>query len=259
MRVKLLKLTLLLFTGILLTIFTYSPMHATHELIPPKVSWHFKGPIGTFDRASLQRGFQVYTEVCAVCHALNHLRYDNLSALGFSAAEIKAIAAKHEIPGPPDDEGQPTMVKATPGDHFARPYPNEQAARAANNGSLPPDLSLITKARLYGADYVFALLTGYSEAPENFKLLTGMSYNEYYPGHQIAMPPPLTENRITYSDGTPATIQQMAHDVTVFLAWAAEPEMEQRKQLGVKVLIYLAAFSFVMYLLMRQTWKNIRR
>jgi ubiquinol-cytochrome c reductase cytochrome c1 subunit len=240
-----------------LLIFVSVSAKAAHEFIPPKVAWSFNGPIGTFDRASLQRGFQVYTEVCSVCHALNHLRYDNLKALGFSEAEIKAIAAKHEIPGPPDDEGQPTTVKATPGNYFARPYPNEQAARAANNGSLPVDLSLITKARKYGPDYVFALLTGYSEAPENFKLLTGMSYNEYYPGHQIAMPPPLTENRVTYSDGTPATVQQMAHDVTVFLAWAAEPEMEKRKQLGIKVLIYLGAFSFVMYLLMRQTWKRL--
>lgn len=230
---------------------------ASHENVPPKVDWSFNGPFGTFDRAAMQRGFQVYTEVCSVCHALNHLRYDNLKALGFSVEEIKAIAAKYEIPGPPNDEGEPTTKKATPGDFFARPFPNEQAARVANNGSDPPDLSLITKARKDGPDYVYALLTGYSEAPENVKLLTGMSYNEYYPGHQIAMPPPLTENRVTYSDGTPATIQQMAHDVTVFLTWAAEPEMEKRKQLGIKVLIYLAAFTFVMYLLMRQTWKGL--
>jgi ubiquinol-cytochrome c reductase cytochrome c1 subunit len=229
----------------------------SQENVPPKVNWGFIGPLGTFDRASMQRGFQVYTEVCSVCHALNHLRYDNLKALGFSKEEIKAIAAKQEIPGPPNDEGEPTKIPATPGDFFARPFPNDQAARAANSGSLPPDLSLITKARKDGPDYVFALLTGFSEAPANVTLLTGMYYNEFYPGHQIAMPPPLTENRVTYSDGTPATIQQMAHDVTVFLSWAAEPEMEERKQLGFKVLIYLVAFTFLMYLLMRQTWKRL--
>jgi ubiquinol-cytochrome c reductase cytochrome c1 subunit len=230
-----------------------------HTPVPPKVSWSFNGPFGTFNRAELQRGFQVYTEVCSVCHALTYLRYEKLKALGFSEEEIKAIAAQHDVPGPLNDEGDPTMRKATPGDFFARPYPNDQAARAANNGSLPPDLSLITKARPHGSDYVYALLTGYSNTPKNFSLMTGMHYNQYFPGHQIAMPAPLSDRQVTYADNTPATIQQMSHDVTVFLSWAAEPEMERRKQLGVQVLIYLIAFSFLMYLLMRQTWKTITK
>jgi len=225
---------------------------------PAKVDWSFRGPFGTFDRAELQRGFQVYKEVCSVCHGLNLLRYDKLTALGFSTEEIKAIAGADEVPGPLNEDGESTTKKADPGDHFAKPYTNEKIARAANSGALPPDLSLITKARLYGADYVYAILVGYSQVPDEFNLMPGMYYNIYFDGQQIAMPAPLTPSQVIYSDGTKATVRQMAHDVTAFLAWAAEPELEYRRQLGIKVMIYLFFFTLIMYCLMRQTWKKIK-
>ena len=225
---------------------------------PSKNSWSFNGPFGVFDRAALQRGFQVYKEVCSTCHSLEHMRYEKLQALGFSKAEIKAIAASVEIPGPLNDEGEPTRKPADPGDYFAKPYPNEKAARAANNGGYPVDLSLIIKARKYGADYLFALLRGFVKAPSTFHLMPGMYYNPYFEGHQIAMAPPLAEGIVSYSDGTPATIEQMAHDVTNFLAWASEPEMEERKRLGVKVLIFLSFFTLLLFILMRRTWHGIK-
>lgn len=226
--------------------------------IPPKINWSFDGPFGTFDRAELQRGFQVYKQVCATCHALEWLRYEKLSALGFTEEEIKAIASEYEVAGPLNDDGEPTVRPAEKGDYFAKPFPNQKAARAANNGAYPPDLSLITKARKHGADYIYALLTGYIKPPEGFHLMQGMHYNIYFDGHQIAMPPPLAEGIVTYADGTPATIQQMARDVSVFLAWASEPEMEERKKLGLKVMIYLAFFTLLMFLLMRRIWKGVK-
>lgn len=225
---------------------------------PPKINWTFKGTFGVFKRDQLQRGFQVYQEVCAVCHGLSLVRYDKLKDLGYSEEEIKAIAASKEIPGPLNDEGEPTTVKATPGDHFAKPFPNPKAARAANNGALPPDLSLIVKARVHGADYIHAILTGYAQAPENFALMPGMHYNKYFSGQQIAMAAPLAENQVTYGDGTKATVDQMAEDVTTFLAWAAEPELEIRRNLGIKVIFFLGFFTLLMYMLMRRTWKKIQ-
>jgi Cytochrome c1 len=230
----------------------------TMAKLPPQNTWSFSGPFGAFDRAALQRGFQVYKEVCAGCHSVKHLRYEKLQALGFSKAEIKAIAASAEVPGPLNDDGEPTTKPAEPADYFARPYPNEKAARAANNGAYPVDLSLITKARKYGADYVVALLTGFAQAPKNFHLMPGMYYNPYFEGHQIAMAPPLAEGLVTYSDGTPATVEQMAHDVVTFLAWVSEPELEERKRLGIKVLIFLSFFTLLLFILMRRTWRGIK-
>lgn len=235
-----------------------SPLQANEGPTPPSMGWSFKNLFGTFDRAKLQRGFQVYSEVCAVCHGLHLVRYDKLEALGYTHAEIKAIAGKHEVPGPLNDEGEPTKRKAEPRDPFVSPYPNEKAARAANNGAYPPDLSLIVKARPHGADYIYALLIGYAQAPENFQLMQGMHYNTYFPGHQIAMPAPLTDNQVTYGDGTKATVHQMASDLVTFLAWTAEPELEHRKQLGLKVMMYLAFFTVLMFFLMRKTWKNVK-
>lgn len=250
-------LTLLFLSTFFLTVSPNGAI-ASETITPPKHKWDFKSPFGVFDRKQLQRGFQVYKEVCSVCHGLNLLRYDKLEALGFSDAEIKAIAGEYEVPGPLNEDGEPTRVKATPGDAFANPYPNKQAARAANNGAYPVDLSLITKARANGADYLQALLTGYEEAPDDFGLMGGMYYNAYFSGHQIAMPPPLTDNQVEYADGTKATVEQMSKDVVTFLSWASEPEMEQRRNLGVKVIIFLLFFTFLMRMLMRRTWRKIK-
>ncbi len=237
----------------------FTPLaHAVESTVPPKANWSFKGIFGVFKRDQLQRGFQVYKEACAICHGLDLLRYDKLMALGFTMDEIKAIAGEHDIPGPLDEEGEPTLIKATPADAFASPYPNDNAARAANNGSLPPDLSLMTKARVHGADYLRGILIGYEQAPDDFGLMDGMYYNPYFSGQQIAMPPPLVDNQVEYADGTKATVHQMSEDVTAFLAWAAEPELETRRNLGVKVMIFLSFFTILMYCLMRRTWRKIK-
>ncbi len=247
--------------GVLLIVFGVaisSANAASDALTPPKHQWSFKGPTGTFKRDQLQRGFQVYTEVCAACHGLDLVRYEKLAALGFSEAEIKAIAGQKEIPGPINDDGEPTTVKATPADHFAKPYPNKQAARAANNGAYPPDLSLMVKARVHGADYLHALLTGYKEAPDGFELMPGMYYNPYFSGSQIAMPPPLMADQVEYADGTQATVEQMSEDLVAFLAWTAEPELEARRNLGIKVMIFLAFFTILMYLMMTRVWRRVK-
>jgi len=208
----------------------------------PQEKWSFDQVFGTYDRAELQRGFQVYQQVCSTCHGLSHISYRHLKALGFSEAKIKAIAAQKE---------------GKPSDYFPNPFVNEKAARAANNGANPPDLSLIIKARKEGPHYVKALLKGYIEPSVGIQLAPGMSYNLYFSGHQIAMAPPLSDNLVQYADGTPATVDQMAHDVVTFLAWASEPEMEERKHLGVKILTYLLVFTVLMGLVKRRTWRRL--
>jgi ubiquinol-cytochrome c reductase cytochrome c1 subunit len=230
-----------------------------NEAIPPKkMSWPFDGSFGSVDRQAAQRGFQVYKEVCSTCHGLKHLYYRNLKDIGFSEAEIKEIAKNYQVIDGPNDEGEMFERPAILSDHFVSPYKNDQAARAANNGGLPVDLSLIIKARHDGANYVYSLLTGYEPAPEGFKLNPGSEYNKYFPGHQIAMQPPLVApGQVAYEDGTNATIEQMAHDVVVFLQWAAEPEMEHRKSLGLKVLIFLSVFTVVFYIAKKRVWKNV--
>lgn len=246
-------------SSLLLAISVSSASFGSGDAPQPKEQiWSFKGIFGTFDRAALQRGFQVYKEVCAVCHSMHHLSYRNLAALGFNEAEIKAIAAEYTVMDGPNDEGEMFERPGKPSDKFVSPFPNAKAARAANNGAYPADLSLMTKARLGGADYVYALLTGYKEPPKGFELQDGMSYNEYFPGHQIAMPAPLTNGQVDYADRTQATVEQMARDVTTFLAWAAEPEMEKRKQLGIAVMIYLALFTILMYFGMRRVWSRVK-
>jgi ubiquinol-cytochrome c reductase cytochrome c1 subunit len=226
-------------------------------LTPPPQTWTFSGPFGTFDKAQLQRGFQVYKEVCSVCHSMKLLSYRNLTALGFSEAEVKAIAHKDSIPAVPNDAGEIVDRPALPSDHFHSPYPNPQAARAANNGALPPDQSLIVSARHGGPDYVHALLTGYEEAPANVKLGQGMHYNIYFHGNQIAMAPPLSEGLVTFSDGTPSSVDQMAKDVSAFLYWAANPHMEERKEMGVMVMLYMIIFTILMYLTMKRIWSRV--
>ncbi|MDI3308680.1 MAG: cytochrome c1 [Acetobacteraceae bacterium] len=224
----------------------------------PNANFSFEGLFGTFDRAAAQRGFQVYKEVCSACHSMHQLYYRNLRELGLSEAQVRAIAATVEVQDGPNDEGQMYDRPGRPSDRFRSPFPNEQAARAANNGALPPDLSVITKAREGGADYIYALLTGYSDPPAGVTLMEGMHYNKYFPGHQIAMPPPLTgEGQVEYHDGTKATVEQMAHDVVTFLAWAAEPEMEQRKALGVRMVIFLTILGGLAYAVKRKVWADL--
>lgn len=220
--------------------------------------WPFDGLFGTFDRQAAQRGAQVYFEVCAVCHGAQHLYYRNLKDIGFSEAEIKAIAAKYTVKDGPNADGEMFDRTALPSDKFVSPFANEEAARAANNGALPVDLSLITKARHDGPNYVYSLITGYSDdPPAGFKLQDGLSYNPYFEGHQLAMPQPLTDGQVTYMDGTHASVDQMARDVVVFLQWAAEPEMEHRKSMGLKVMMFLIIFTIFFYAAKKKVWKDI--
>ncbi len=234
-------------------------VHAQDEGTPslPHQSWSFDGPFGTFDRAALQRGFQVYTEVCSNCHSMNLLAYHDLSGIGYSEDEIKAIAAQKQITDGPNDQGDMYQRPARPSDHFVPPFPNDQANRAAHNGALPPDLSLIIKAREGGPDYVYDLLTGFRDPPPGVKMRDNMNYDPYFPGHQIAMPPPLSDDVVTFADGTKATTQQEAHDVVTFLAWAAEPHMEDRKRTGAKVVIFLLVMTGMLYAAKRKIWADV--
>lgn len=227
---------------------------------PAEIAWQFDGLFGTYDRNALRRGFQVYKEVCASCHSLNQIAFRNLSQEGgpeFSDAEVKAIAREYIVEDGPDDYGDMFERDALPRDKFPSPYPNENAARAANGGAYPPDLSLITKARGGGADYIHALLSGYEDAPEGVEMRAGLYYNPYMPGGKIAMPSPLLEELVEYSDGTQASVEQMSMDVTHFLNWTAEPELEQRKRMGFMVLIYLTIFAGLMFFSMRKIWADL--
>lgn len=223
----------------------------------PAVHWSWDGIFGTFDRGALQRGFQVYTEVCSACHSLNQVYYRNLGDIGFNEDHIKQTAAAVSVPGVPNEEGEIVERPGLPSDKFKAPFANEQAARAANNGALPPDLSLIAKARVGGADYLHCLLTGYGEPPAEIKLADGMSYNKCFPGHQIAMPQPLNDGAVTYADGTEATVDQMARDVVTFLAWTAEPETEHRKETGVAVILFLVVFAAMLFATKKKIWAEL--
>jgi len=225
---------------------------------PPKQDWSFNGPLGTYDKGALQRGFQVYKQVCSACHGMRLKSYRNLSALGYNEAEIKAIAAEYTVMDGPDDEGEMFERPARPSDRFLSPYPNEETARYANNGALPPDMSLISKARKYGPDYIYALLTGYKDAPDGEELPQGQYYNKYMAGHKIAMAAPLSDDMVSYEDGSPTTMEQYSKDVSHFLKWAAEPEMEVRKRMGIKVLLFLILFAGVMYNVKKKIWKNVK-
>jgi ubiquinol-cytochrome c reductase cytochrome c1 subunit len=239
-------------------LFAAAPAHAAGEAIAiPDRKFSFDGVFGTYDRASAQRGFQVYKEVCAACHSLRLLSYRNLRDLGLTEAQVAAIAAQFEIKDGPNDEGQMFERPGRPADRFRSPFPNDAAARAANNGALPPDLSVMTKARAGGADYLFALLTGYVDPPPGVTVMDGMHYNKYFPGHQIAMGPVLNPDQVEFADGTSATVEQMAHDVSTFLQWAAEPELEQRRALGVKIIIFLTILAGLTYAVKRKIWADV--
>jgi ubiquinol-cytochrome c reductase cytochrome c1 subunit len=230
------------------------------------VAYQSEGPFGTFDRQQLQRGFQVYKEVCAACHALNLVAFRNLSDLGYSEPEVKAIAEQWqiEVPSLNPNTGEPDTRPAIPSDRFPNPYANEIAGRAANNNALPPDLSLITKAREGGAEYVYSILTGYrqppAELPEANRPGQGLHYNPYFANLNIAMPPPLTaDGQVTYADGTNATIDQMAKDVSAFLIWTAEPKLESRHRTGIAALIFLLVATVLAYMSYRNIWATAKR
>ncbi|MBO6826147.1 MAG: cytochrome c1 [Sneathiella sp.] len=221
------------------------------------VDWQHTGIFGTYDRSAAQRGAQVYREVCAGCHGLELVAFRTLTDLGFTEDEVKAIAAEYEFVDGPDDEGEMFDRAGKPFDKFPAPFANEKAARASNGGAYPPDLSLIVKARPGFENYLYSLLTGYEDAPEGFELPVGMNYNAYFAGHKIAMAAPLSEDAVEYSDGTKASVDQMAKDVTVFLAWAAEPKLEERKNMGLKVILFLIVLTGIFYAAKRKIWSDV--
>jgi len=224
-----------------------------------KTNWSFKGIFGTFDRASLQRGYQVYQEVCSGCHSVQHLSYRNLSEKGgpeFSVEEAKAIASQFEVEDGPNSDGEMFTRPGRLSDKFVKPYPNVEASTAANGGAYPPDMSVLAKARAGGADYIYSLLLGYEEAPTGFELDDGVYYNKYMPGNKIKMSAPLSDGLVEYSDSTQATTAQMAKDVTTFLVWAAEPHLEAQHRMGFKAIIYLIILFTLVYMSKQKVWSQ---
>ena len=261
-------LSLGLAVGLLASTASFAEAIDTKRLAPKEEKFSFEGPFGTYDRGALQRGYQVYKEVCAACHAANHLAFHNLAEKGgpeFTEAQARALATAAKVPAEPndkgettDDKGTPLMRSATLADHLPSPFANENAARANNSGALPPDLSMIVKAREGGPQYVYSILTGFHQkTPAGFKVTEGKYFNPYFEGWNITMPPPLAANGVTYSDGTKATIEQQAHDVVTFLTWAGEPKMEERKQLGFGVMLFLIALAGILFAAYRKVWKDL--
>ena len=237
-----------------------TPALAAGEAITLKdIDFSFEGPFGTFDRAAAQRGFQVYREICSSCHGVQYFAFRNLEEIGYSDEMAKAIAADYQVTDGPDDYGDMFERPGKLSDRIPAPFPNQNAARAANGGAYPPDLSVIVKARPDGAAYLYSLLTGYEEPPADIELEPGQYYNAYMPGHKIAMPQPLYDDMVGYADGTEATVEQMSKDVTVFLAWLAEPSMEDRKSIGFSFMIFMSIFVILLYLTNRRIWRPIKK
>ena len=263
-----------------------SSAQAAAGLSLPKQEWSFTGVFGSFDNAARQRGFQVFRESCSGCHSLDLMYFRNFADLGYSEDEIKALAAEYTVIDGPDDDGEMFERPGKPFDRFPAPFPNKKAAAAANGGAVPPDLSLMAKARIGGTNYLHALLTGYMDLPEDwktnegfqwlvaeverfeekdgeevrvveFEVSEGLNFNKYFPGHQIAMAPPLSEGLVEYEDGTEATVAQMAHDVSTFLMWTAEPKLEERKRMGIKVILFLLVFTGILYAVKRKIWADL--
>ncbi|HUY69106.1 MAG TPA: cytochrome c1 [Alphaproteobacteria bacterium] len=225
----------------------------------PPGGWPEQGIFGTYNMAAVQRGYQVYKEVCSNCHSMKLLSYRDLTQLGFDKADVKAIAAGYKVPTL-NDQGQPAERAALPSDPFVSPFPNEKAARASFNGALPPDLSLIIKAREGHEDYVYSILTGFGRpVPADEKPVPNKFYNPWFSGHWISMPPPLSDNSVTFADGTKATVAQEAKDVVQFLAWASEPHLAERHEIGIKVVLFLIAFAAVMYGIKKRIWGRLKR
>jgi cytochrome c1 len=263
-----------------------SPVLAAEEH-PPEIArqdWTFGGMTGHYDKEQLRRGYQVYKDVCAACHGLRLLHYRNLSEPGgpeFAVGNVEQMAAEAQVTDGPNDDGEMFTRPGKPADRFVSPYPNAKAAAAANGGASPPDLSVMAKARTIeragpwyleplnwisdvatnyqeqGPDYIHALLTSYAEAPSGMTMAQGMYYNAAFPGHQIAMPAPLSDGQVTYPDGVPATLDNYSRDVSAFMMWTAEPKLEERKRMGLKVLIYLSILAGLLYLSKRALWRNV--
>jgi cytochrome c1 len=276
MKRTILTLTL---AGATLAIAAPASAQLSEQVPPPRQSWSFAGPFGKYDEAQLQRGFKIYKEVCSNCHSLNLLSFRNLADAGgpgFTEAQVEALAADYKIKDL-DDSGQPTERAGRPADHFPAPFPNELAAKAANGGTAPPDMSTLAKARGYqrgfpwfvfdiftqyqelGPDYIHAILTGYKDAPKGFPLPPNGHYNEYFPGHAIAMPPPLQDGQVQFDDGSPATLAQYSKDVAAFLMWASEPHLVQRKRIGFQVMIFLIVLAGLLYFTKKKVWHAVEK
>jgi ubiquinol-cytochrome c reductase cytochrome b/c1 subunit len=245
---------------------------------PERMSWSFAGPFGMYDQGQLQRGFKVFKEVCAACHSANFLYFRNLAqdgGPGFTEAQAKQVASEYQITDGPNDAGDMFQRPGRLSDHWPAPFPNDNAARASNGGALPPDLSVIAKARSYhvgfpgfitdafiqyqehGVDYIHALLTGYVDPPADAHVQPGLHYNTYFPGHQIAMPKPISDGQVEYTDGAPQTVEQYSEDVSAFLMWLAEPHLDARKRIGFQVMIFLLVFAGLLYFTKKKVWKNV--
>ena len=253
---KIISTTYLIF---LLSIGSYQ-VNAAEKTDLIKIDWSFNGLFGKFDRGSLQRGYQVYSEVCASCHSMKYLSYRNLSEKGgpeFSIEQAKAIAASFEITDGPNADGEMFTRPGKLSDKFLMPYENDKAAQAANGGAYPPDMSVLAKARAGGANYIYSLLLGYEDPPSGMTLDDGVYYNKYMYGNQIKMSAPLSEGLIEYGDGTEASVEQMSKDVTTFLMWAAEPHLETRHRMGFKAIVYLIILTVLVYFSMKKIWSRI--
>ncbi len=245
---------------------------------PPRQHWSFSGPFGTYDTAQLQRGFKVYKEVCSACHSLKLIAFRNLAdpdGPAFTEAQAAAVAAGYQVTDGPNDQGQMFQRPGRLADTFPPPFPNDQAARAALGGGLPPDMSVLAKARSYeagfpwfiidgfrmyqedGPDYIHAILNGYTDPPAGVSLPAGAQYNKYFPGHAIAMPKPISDGQVEYTDGTPATVDQYGRDVAAFLMWAAEPTLDARKRLGFQVMIFLIVLTGLLYFTKKRVWHAV--
>ena len=255
---KIIKTFLIILLFNLIGFFSMATAEQIEELLNP--GWEFKGFIGKFDRGSLQRGYQVYTEVCSSCHSIKYLSYRNLSEPGgpeFTENQVKAIASQFEVTDGPNNDGDMFVRPARPSDNFVSPYENEKVAKVSNGGAYPPDMSVLVKARNGGPDYIYSLLLGYEDPPAGTYLDEGVYYNKYMPGNNMKMSNPLSEGLIQYSDGTSATVEQMAKDVVTFLSWAAEPHLEKRHKMGFRAIIYLIILTILVYFSMKKIWSRV--
>ena len=234
-------------------------LHCEEKIILKKQNWTFEGIFGRYDDLSLQRGLQIYQEVCSACHGMKRVRFRELEDLGFTEDQIKKYSETFEITDGPNELGEMFTRPGEPSDTFVSPYKNKEEAKASFNGVYPPDLSLLTKAMKNGPDYIYSLLTGYEDPPNDFELTEGLYYNPYHDGKVIAMPPPLYDDAIEYIDGTNANLHQLSYDIVHFLNWAAEPELEKRKSMGLKVILFLIVLTALLYVTMKEIWSRIEK